>query len=135
MAISKSIGCFILIEYEYLLENDCCVPRMLVEVDVSEGIKVELEVVMEGNAFSQRVDYWRLPFRCPNCKETRHAKSNCFNSCFGYVIKEDLLPLEEDSDVMESILNFPIHLDVNLASYFLHKFCNQILVCLKILFS
>lgn len=45
MSIENCIGLLILIEEELLLGNDWKFPRMLVEIDIDEGIPSDIEVV------------------------------------------------------------------------------------------
>ena len=56
MAVAKDIGRFILIEEDFLIAIDRCLPRMLVEVDISKVLPVDLEFVWEGGSFLQKLD-------------------------------------------------------------------------------
>ena len=67
MVVDKAIGHFILIEEYFMLASVIRLPRMLVQVDILEGLPTELEVVWGGGLFVQRLDYWKIPFRCHNC--------------------------------------------------------------------
>lgn len=48
MAVANSIGRFILMEQEQLTGAEKRPPRMLVEIDSSEGLPGEIEIVWEG---------------------------------------------------------------------------------------
>ena len=51
MAVAKAIGCFIFIEEYFMLASVICFPRILIEVDVLEGLPTEMEVVWGGGLF------------------------------------------------------------------------------------
>jgi hypothetical protein len=44
--------------------------KMLVEVDMFEGLLVELEVEWHGTMVLKRLDYMGVSFRCIVCKKT-----------------------------------------------------------------
>lgn len=77
MAVAKSIGRFILMEQEQLTGAEKRPPRMLVEIDSSEGLPGEIEIVWEGGSFIQQLDYWKIVFRCHKCRGVGHAKECC----------------------------------------------------------
>jgi hypothetical protein len=41
--------------------------RLLVEVDLHDEILEEIELVMGDRIWSQKDDYWKLPFQCFSC--------------------------------------------------------------------
>ena len=58
MMVANSIGHFILVEEaETLVVADKRLPRVLVEVDISERILVEVEVIWNEGYFTQKLDY------------------------------------------------------------------------------
>jgi len=53
--VANSIGRFIHIEEYFVLSLERCIPRVLVELDVSKGIPEEMEVFLEGGSSIQRI--------------------------------------------------------------------------------
>ena len=47
MKTTNSFGTFILMEDEHLLSGECSTPHMVVDLDASEGLLVELEIIWE----------------------------------------------------------------------------------------
>ena len=47
---------------------------VLVEIDVSKGIVVEILVVKDDQSFLQSLDFWKAPFMCVVCTKVRHLK-------------------------------------------------------------
>lgn len=74
MAVANSVGWFILMEEEQLMGVERWSPRMLVDINSSDGLLGELEVVWEGGSFIQQLDYWNIPFHCHRCHKVGHAK-------------------------------------------------------------
>ena len=58
----NSIGCFVSLEKDYLL-FDKQTAKVLVELDISNGLLPEIEIVCGDHVISQRLDYLNLPFR------------------------------------------------------------------------
>jgi hypothetical protein len=48
-----------------------------VEVDFREGLQDEIELVWQGFTWIQRIDYWKVPFRCYGCHEVGHLQAQC----------------------------------------------------------
>ena len=108
-------------------------PRMLVKVDVSEGLPAKLEATWEGGSFTQKLDYSKLSFRWHNCHEPIHIRDRFPNPRFGFVIVEDPLSSKEEHDVLEVGLNSLIPLDNSLTLDLLGKFCLQLPILSKFL--
>lgn len=51
--------------------------KMLVELDLFEGLPTEIEIEWRGMVIQQKLDYMGVPFRCSVCKETGHLRHNC----------------------------------------------------------
>ena len=75
--IANSIGWFVAIETNFLLDFDKRVARVLVEMDVSLGLPADVEVLCGECLFIQKLDYLRVPFRCSICHETGHLWRHC----------------------------------------------------------
>ena len=77
MKTASSLGTFILMEDEHLFGCECSMPHMLVDLDVSEGLPVDMEIIWEKGSIIQKLDYWRVAFCCHTCQETGHSKAAC----------------------------------------------------------
>lgn len=130
MAVANSIGRFILIEDEVLLSSDRRAPRTLVEMDTGDGLPGDLEVQWDGGSFVQRLDYWKVPFRCHLCRLIGHSQDFCpSRAC--KIVSSPLVPNSLDLDsFMEGHL-FPIPLDHASADKFIGKFSDYLPVLLK----
>jgi hypothetical protein len=51
--------------------------KMLVELDLFEGLPTKIEIEWRGMVIQQKLDYMGVPFRCSVCKETGHLRHNC----------------------------------------------------------
>ena len=51
--------------------------RILVKMDLRNGLYEEIKIVMHGNTWWQRLDYWKIPFICFNCREVGHMQRDC----------------------------------------------------------
>ena len=50
---------------------------VLVELDVSPGLSVEVEIQWGEQSYVQRLDHLYLPFLCHFCHDTVHLKDRC----------------------------------------------------------
>ena len=57
MATMNSIGTFILMEEERLLDFENSMSRVLVEMDLSKGFPYALEIIWDEGSFIHRLDY------------------------------------------------------------------------------
>jgi hypothetical protein len=48
-----------------------------VELDLSKGLLPNPEVVWKSWTFIQKLDYWKIPFRCSECREIGHLRRCC----------------------------------------------------------
>ena len=76
-ATGNKLGKFIRLEDEWETKVDRRCTRILVEMDIREGLFEELLIVMHGSVWSQCLDYWKLPFRCYNCRKVGHLQKHC----------------------------------------------------------
>jgi hypothetical protein len=56
------------------------VAKVLVEVDLKEGLAKSLKIIVEEIIHEQVLDYFKIPFRCSRC----HA--------YGHVLKDHMHP-------------------------------------------
>ena len=43
-------------------------------MDLVKGLVLSIEIQWGDRILVQEVDYWKIPFRCSLCKQTRHLK-------------------------------------------------------------
>jgi hypothetical protein len=51
--------------------------RVLVELEVEEGLPAKLDIHWEGGIHVQRLDFMKVPFCYHRCRKTRHLKRDC----------------------------------------------------------
>ena len=57
MVVANAIGSFMFIEDDQLLGFDCSTPRIMVDMDLSEGLPNELEVLWDGSYYTHKLNY------------------------------------------------------------------------------
>ena len=62
------------VEPDFHLAYDKRIACVLVELDVSQGLPAEVEILCGEHLIVQKLDYLRVPFRCSICRETRHLR-------------------------------------------------------------
>lgn len=72
--IGNAIGKFLHVDLKHLTGSDRRMGRILVEVDLNEGLPEQIEIAWRGTIFKQRLDYTGVPFRCLICKGTSHLR-------------------------------------------------------------
>ena len=76
-AIGNKPGKFISMEENWETKLDCRCAIILVEMDLRNGFHEELKIVMHGSTWRQKLDYWKIPFKCFNCREVGHMQKDC----------------------------------------------------------
>lgn len=130
MAVANSVGWFILMEEEQLMGAERRSPRMLVDIDSSDGLLGELEVVWEGGSFMQQLDYWNIPFHCHRCHKVGHAKYRCTTH---YSLSGRGTDVDTRSAGLDDACWDSVPLDQPSASALLGKFTSSVPVLLKFL--
>lgn len=77
MGLANSVGKFIRLDRNSLYGMDRRIAKLMVEFDMSLGLPTEVEIVWGTRSFIQRLDYYKLLFRCFSCHETGHLQSKC----------------------------------------------------------
>jgi hypothetical protein len=75
--IDNNIGVFIRLEPNWFSKPDRRWAWIQVEVDTSEGLVGNVDIVMGSKTWHQKVDYWKIPFRCHRFHKIGHLKANC----------------------------------------------------------
>ena len=52
----------------------------MIEVDLQDGLYEEIHLEIHGSMWRQRLDYWKIPFRCFSCRQVGHLAKDCKNS-------------------------------------------------------
>jgi hypothetical protein len=76
-AIGNKLGSFVKLEPNWDSKKDRRWAWIMIEVDIREGLVGSIDLVYVGITWHQKVDYWRLPFRCHGCHEIGHIHSQC----------------------------------------------------------
>ena len=75
IGVSNSIGIFVALEKYFHQIFDKRIAKVLVELDVSKGLLLEIEIIGDCSIFTQILDYLNIPFRCNFYHETIHLKA------------------------------------------------------------
>ena len=84
--IGKNLGNFVALEDGWDTKVDRRCMKILVEMDLRNGIFEELVIKMHNSQWRQQMDYWKVMFRCFGCLEVGHqqrdyakgGKESCF---------------------------------------------------------
>jgi hypothetical protein len=71
-AIGNALGHFITLDPSSLTSPLRKIGRVLVEIDIHEGLPEVLDIDWRGRHYKQKLDYQGIPFRCYWCHCTRH---------------------------------------------------------------
>lgn len=75
--VKNNLGKVVHIDEARLENVDKRIARVLVEIGVSKGLILELDVEWRGRTFIQQRNYWKALFQCSFCRETTHIKYQC----------------------------------------------------------
>jgi hypothetical protein len=76
-SIGNALGHFISLDYLSLAAPERKMGRILVEIDIHEGLPEVLDIEWRGRHIRQRLDYQGIPFRCNWCHCTCHLRREC----------------------------------------------------------
>ena len=65
-------------DWETKVDRRCA--RILVELDLKDGLYEEILINMHGSQWKQHLDYWKIHFQCYGCREVGHLLRNCLNN-------------------------------------------------------
>jgi len=76
-AIGNELGRFMFVENSVLKGGDRRMGKILVEMDVHNGLLEGLDIEWRGKTCGQKLDYLGIPFQCTICRRTRHLRKDC----------------------------------------------------------
>jgi hypothetical protein len=76
-AIGNELGHFLFVEDSVLKGADRRMGKILVELDIHNGLLEALDIEWRGNIYGQKLDYLGLLFRCTFCRRTGHLHKDC----------------------------------------------------------
>jgi hypothetical protein len=109
MAIGNSLGRFISVDPKTLVGPDKKLARILVELDIHEGLLESLDIDWRGHLTRQKLDYLGIPFRCSLCRQTDHLRKSCTGALEDELSEETMLELASnlDSPDLNTQINLP----------------------------
>ena len=87
--MDNALGQFLYVDEQSLASRDKHVGKLLVQIDVSQGLLEELEIQWRGLSTVQKLDYWKVLFRCLICRRIRHLKDSCPFDSFSEATDEE----------------------------------------------
>jgi hypothetical protein len=118
MAIGNSLGRFISVDPKTLVGPDKKLVRILVELDLHEGLLETLDIDWRGHLTRQKLDYLDIPFRCSLCRQTGHLRKTCTGAHEDELSEESMLELASnlDSPVAHTQVHIPDYPDDGVTS-------------------
>lgn len=77
MGLANAVGKFIRFDKHNRCGMDRRVAKVMVEMDMRPGLPAEVEVVWGSRVWRQRLDFYKIPFRCFACRKIGHVQANC----------------------------------------------------------
>lgn len=75
--VRNTLGSFLEADLSFLQSGVCCLGKVLVLIDLWNGLVVDLKIKRGNLCFSQVLDYVGVPFRCVRCHGHGHLVSQC----------------------------------------------------------
>ena len=112
-AIREALGRFISLDKMTLSNADRKVGRILVAIDIHEGLLKMLDIEWRGHHIKHRLDYRGIPFRCSWCWCTSHLRHDCSDNLTDEKSEDTLLQEDLPDYMMEvdSLGDVNIHYD------------------------
>jgi hypothetical protein len=100
-AIGNTLGCFISVDKEAIVAPVKMVAKVLVELDIHEGLLESIDIEWRGHHTRQKLDYLGIPFRCTLCRQTGHLRKHCTDFVEEELSEDSLLELSTRIDSPE----------------------------------
>jgi hypothetical protein len=112
-AIGNSLGRFISIDKEAIATPAKKVARVLVELDIHEGLLESIDIEWRNHLTCQKLDYLGIPFRCTFCRRTGHLRKHCTGYLEEELLEGSMLDLTTHSESLEmnSHAHYPVPLE------------------------
>ena len=75
--IGNAIGTFLEADLAFLENGICCLGKVLVLLDLRNGLDEDIAIQKGENVFSQPLDYVGFPFRCNRCHHYGQLLAHC----------------------------------------------------------
>ena len=70
--VTNKLGKFIALDKDFVFVEDKRMFRVLVDLDLTEALQVDIEINWQYGNFIQPLDYWKFPFWCLFCRGIGH---------------------------------------------------------------
>jgi hypothetical protein len=100
-AIGNALGQFISLDSSSFTSPSRKFGRVLVEIDIHEGLPELLDIDWRGRHHKQRLDYQGIPFRCSWCHCTGHLRRDCRGKLTEDKLEDTLLQEDPPDYMME----------------------------------
>jgi len=102
--IGNALGKFILIDPSTFESFVRKMGKILVGIDVHDGLPKAIDIEWCGHLIIQRMDYMGIPFRCSWCRGTGHLRRDCSGIKVEEKSKED--DIQEDPPKYVIVVDF-----------------------------
>ena len=75
--IGNTLGTYLETDLSFLDMGVCCLGKVLVLLDLRNGLAADILIKKGGSEFYQPVDYLGIPFRCNRCHAHSHLIPDC----------------------------------------------------------
>ena len=73
--IGNTLGTFLEADLSFLASGVCCLGKVLVLIDIWNGLAFDIVIKHGESVFSQSLDYVGVPFKCNRCHGYGHLVS------------------------------------------------------------
>ena len=75
--LASLLGRFVRIEKKMLYGVEKNIAFVMVEIDITKGVPMEVKIEWGDKSFKQRLDYLQIPFQWHFCQKMSHVKARC----------------------------------------------------------
>jgi hypothetical protein len=76
-SIGNRLGIFLDVDMSFEKTSLMTMERILVNIDIRQGLEFELEIETSSGSFIQLLDYEGVPFQCHRCHTLDHLVAQC----------------------------------------------------------